>query len=152
MASDRYSISSGTIALPAASTRTIILLNPAVSEVAITELWVGFDMSAANLGCAVQLYRTTTLGTPTGTTATIVKENPSSSASQSSGLTNLSAEPTAIEIMRDVYIPPNGGAVIIEFPLGREPTGAAAGQRIGVRIITQSGVSPDVRSTIVWEE
>ncbi len=152
MASDRFSISTGSVALTAAATKSLILLNPAVSEVVITELWIGFDGSAAASGIGVQLYRVTTIGTPAGTTATIVKENPNSSATQSSGLTALTAEPTAVEVMRDIFIPPNGGAVIVQFPLGREPTGAAAGQRIGLRYITPAAVSPNARATIVWEE
>jgi hypothetical protein len=143
-------------ALTASTTVSLILLAPATNSFRVTELGISFDGSAAAAAIRVDLYRTTTLGSPTGTTATPVAVNNSqASIALSSGLTILTAEPSAVAVLRTWYVSPASGSLIVQFPLGREPdtTHLTSGtQSIGIRVVTPSGVTPHAASYIEFEE
>ncbi|MEK6443646.1 hypothetical protein [Pseudonocardia sp. T1-2H] len=151
-----YTVNSGSIALSASATKSLILLNPTITF-CVTEVGISFDSSASSAAVTVDLYRTTTLGAPAGTTATFVKENANADSSSSnataSSLVNLSAEPTAVEVIRSFFVQPFGGLVVLQFPLGREPqmTGTTT-QRLGLRVTTPGAVTPNVRSWFAIEE
>ena len=151
-----YTVNSGAVALSASATKSLILLNPTVTYI-LTELGISFDAAAAVAAVTVDLYRTTTLGSPAGTTATYVKENTqadsASSNATASSLVALSAEPTAVEILRSWYMQPFGGLVILQCPLGREPQmSGTSTQRVGIRVTTPTGVSPNAKSWFGVEE
>ena|ERR1700761_2956564 len=153
MAAPTYSVQSGPVALSASATKSLILINPAVVGFRAIELSVSFDSASAGTAVRVDVYRTTTLGSPAGTTGVLVKENaPLDTAAQSTALTALSVEPTAVEVLRSFYLTPAGGLVILQFPLGREPAAAGAGQRIGLRCVTPAAVSPNGLAVVVFEE
>jgi hypothetical protein len=138
----------GAITLTAAATKSLWLLNPVSDFFVLAQLAVSFNAAAASATVAIELYRTTTLGTPTGTTATFTKVNRVADAATptTTGLVNLTAEPTAVEILADWEIQPFGGLLDLQYPLQREPIGAAAGQRIGLRAVTPAATTPGVRS------
>lgn len=151
-----YTVNSGAIALSASATKSLILLNPTISYV-VTELGISFNAAAATAAVTVDLYRTTTLGSPAGTTATFVKENmgadTASSNATASSLVNLTTEPTTVEIIRSFYVQPFGGLVVLQFPLGREPqmTGTSS-NRIGVRVTTPASTTPSAEAWFAVEE
>lgn len=144
----------GAITLSASATKSLWLLNPATDFFVIAQFAVSFNASASSATVAVELYRTTTLGSPAGTAATFTKINRvgDAAAPTTTGLTNLSAEPTAVEVLADWEIQPFGGALDLQYPLQREPLAAAAGQRIGLRCVTPAAVTPGVRSYVWLDE
>jgi hypothetical protein len=149
-----YTINSGAVALSASATKSLILINPTTSYV-ITELGISFDSSASSAAVTVDLYRSTTIGSPAGTAATVVKENGSadSAASNTSSLVALTTEPTAVEILRSFYVQPYGGLVVLQFPLGREPQmSGTSTQRIGLRVTTPASVTPNAKAWLAFEE
>jgi hypothetical protein len=148
-----YSIQTGSVALSAAATKSMWLANPATDGFVPAEIGVSFDSSAAATAPRVDLYRTTTLGSPAGTSATIVKFNdPNSASATTTGLTALSAEPTAVEVLATWFVQPAGGLFVLQYPLGREPGAVAAGQRIGLRVVTATGVTPNCVSYLLFQE
>ncbi len=149
-----YSVTSGKVALSAAATKSLVLLNPATDAFKVVQIDVSFDSSTAGASIQVDLYRTTTLGTPTGTTGTVVKVSGVGdiAAAGTTALTALTAEPTAVEVIDSFFLTPQGGTFVLQYPLGREPMAAAAGNRIGVRAITPTGVSPNAICTIMFDE
>lgn len=149
-----YSTRTGLITLSASATKSLWLLNPATDFFLIAQMAVSFKATASSDTVAVELYRTTTLGTPTGSAATISKVNRigDAAAATTTGLTSLTAEPTAVEVLADWEIQPFGGLIDLQYPLQREPLSAAAGQRLGLRCTTPAAVTPGVRSYIWFDE
>jgi hypothetical protein len=145
---------SGSITLSASATKSLWLLNPATDFFVLAQFAVSFNASASSSTVAVELYRTTTLGSPTGTTATFAKVNRvgDAAAPTTTGLVNLTAEPTAVEVLADWEIQPFGGVLDIQYPMQREPIAASAGQRIGLRCTTPAATTPGVRSYVWFDE
>jgi hypothetical protein len=143
-----YTVQTGKTACTGNATKTMWLIAPGANVgFVLTEVAAAFDGAAAQQAILVELYRTTTVGSPAGTTGTAVKRSDEQADTvQSSSLVNLSAEPTAVEILRSWMIPPNGGALVEQFPLGREPRAKAGGGRIGMRYTTATGVTPNYES------
>lgn len=153
MSASTYVCASGSVALVASATKTIVLVNPAVVGIRLTEVGVSFDPAAAVVAPRVELYRVTTIGSPAGSGGVIVKANaPLDVASQSAALTNLTTEPTAVEVLRQWFIQPAGGLFVLQHPLGREPATSGAGARIGLRIVTAAAVTPNCSVYLEWEE
>jgi hypothetical protein len=149
-----YGTRTGLITLSASATKSLWLLNPVTDFFVLAQFAVSFNASASSATVAIELYRVTTIGTPTGTTATFAKVNRvgDAAAPTTTGLTNLTAEPTAVEVLADWEIQPFGGVLDIQWPLQREPIGAAAGSRIGLRATTPAATTPGVRSYVWLDE
>lgn len=97
----------------------------------------------------LQLIRQTTAGTASA--LTLVKWSDSDGDTiDASALHDFTAEPTAGDILSSVLVHPQTGYEIW-YPEGREPI-IGAGDRIGIRVITPSGVSPDATAPMVCEE
>jgi hypothetical protein len=146
-----YGTRTGSVALTASSTKSLWLLNPVTDFFLIAQVGISFDASAASAGVGIELYRTTTLGTPAGTAATITKINRIADAATpaTTGLTALTTEPTAVEVLADWFVQPFGGLFDVQYPLQREPLASAAAQRIGLRYVTPAAVTPNCRA-YVW--
>lgn len=148
-----YTVQTGSVALTAAATKTLLLLAPgAQDELCLTEMAISFDGASAATAIRVDLYRVTTLGSPAGTGGVFVKRDPNNGTPAAAALTALTAEPTAVEILRSWFVAPNGGALVLQYPLGREPVGATNGSRLGLRAVTPAGVSPNAVAYIEFEE
>lgn len=154
---NRYSMSTGKIStgtLAAAAAKSLILLNPVTDPGEIIEVLLGFGAVLDQADVAAELYRVTTLGSPAGTSGTVVKDNPSASAADWTGLVNLTTEPTAVEVIRSFYVPVQKGQSWWAFPLGREIDVLGAGSRVGLRLVNDGGSSMtavNCRATIAWE-
>lgn len=147
-----YSMRTGSFTTTAAATKSLILLNPVTNKFALVQFGVSFNASTAAAGIGIELVRVTTLGSPAGTTGTVVKVgHPSDQSASTTGLVQLTTEPTTYEVLQDWFVS-NTAGIDIQFPLGREPMAAAAGSRLGLRYTTASGVSPDCRAYMTWEE
>jgi hypothetical protein len=149
-----YGTRTGSTALTASATKSLWLLNPVSDFFLLAQFGISLDASAASAGVGVELYRTTTLGTPAGTAATITKVNRigDTAAATTTGLTVLTTEPTAVEVLADWFIQPFGGLFDVQYPLQREPLSAAAGQRIGLRYVTPAAVTPNCRAYVWFDE
>lgn len=149
-----YAVKTGSAAMTAASTKSVWLINPASDFFLIAQLSFSMDASAAAAGVGLELYRVTTIGTPAGTAYTPVKVNRQgdAAAATTTALITLTTEPTAVEILAEWFLQPFGGVIDLEYPLGREPLAAAAGNRIGLRYITPAAVSPNSRSYVWFDE
>lgn len=144
----------GAITLVASATKSLWLLNPVTDFFVIAQMAISFKATASSDTVAVELYRVTTIGTPAGTTATMTKINRVSDAANptTTGLVNLTTEPTAVEVLADWEVQPFGGLLDMQYPLQREPISAAAGARIGLRAVTPAGVTPGIRSYVWYDE
>ena len=149
-----YSVKTGSVALTAATTKSLWLLNPVGDFFLIAQFGVSMDASAAAAGVGFELYRVTTIGSAAGTTYVPVKVNRQgdAAAAGSTAVAPVTTEPTAVEIIAEWFLQPFGGLFDIQYPLGREPLGAAAGQRIGLRYTTPTGVSPNCRAYVFFDE
>jgi hypothetical protein len=154
MSAPTYVVNCAPVALTASTTKSLWLLNPAVVSFRLTEVGVTFDGSSAATAIRVDLYRTTTVGSATGTTFTVVKSNsPLDVAPQTTAQTIITTEPTAVELLRSWYLSPANGLMVLQFPLGREPSVANSGsQRLGLRCVVPASVSPNAVSYVEWEE
>lgn len=149
-----YTVQTGSVALSASATKSMWLVAPATVDFVVTEFSISFDSSAASTAVRVDLYRTTTLGSPAGTTGVLVpSNNPDGHAALSTALTALSAEPTTVQIIKSWFIQPCGGTYTLQHPLGREPAAAVTNAgRIGLRAVTPTGVTPNCVSYCEFEE
>lgn len=96
----------------------------------LIEWGIGFDATAAGTAL-VQLMRQTTDGTATA--ATEVLWDPDDPAASVTGFHSFTAEPTAGEVFAQYEVPENGGQIIMQYPLGREPRlDSATTSRIGL--------------------
>lgn len=153
MGASTYVVPSGSVTLSASATKSLWLINPATPGLRLTEVGISFDASTASVAPRVEIYRTTTLGSPAGTTTTPVRVNaPLEIAAQSTALTALTTDPTAVEVLRQWFVQPGGGLLVVQYPLGREPAAAGGGQRIGLRVITPAAVTPNAVSYGEFEE
>lgn len=133
----------------------MILLNPVTDAGVLTEAWVSFGAIVDQVEVAIELVRTTTVGSPAGTTGTVTKDDPNSAAANWTGLVALTTEPTTYEVLRDLgYVSINKGLLAWAWPLGREPMAAAGGNRIGLRIVNDgagSMTAVSYRAGLAWE-
>lgn len=114
----------GASTLSAATARSIMLLNSTANNFAITELGVSFDgVSSTGGQVLVELNSVTgaTTGTLTTQTPTQVRGWPSV-APMTTGRINYTVEPATQTTLRNWLVPMNS-ALIVQFPLGREPLG-----------------------------
>lgn len=140
-------------ALSANTTQTVLELKPATAvPIKITKVQVGFDGSAAAAGVRVQLIRQSTDGTGAATPPTPQKKDPGDRAAQCTVLHKLSAEGTLDAILDEQYVQPFGGVYLLQYPLDEEWHAIENGNRIAIRIITPSGVSPNFTASFDFEE
>ncbi len=156
--SARYTQNAGKITLTTSATAaSLILLQPGVSKVLVTEIGISLDGSAPSPSVRFDTYRVTTLGSPVGTggTQTPIQEDVNDGPSSTSALINLTTEPTTKVLMRSWYIQPFGGLFVLQFPLGREPVLASnshGGVGLGLQYTAANGVTCDCLCYIQFEE
>lgn len=136
------------VALVAATAKTVAqLAAPANQSVAVHGLSVTFDgVSNTAEPVLIELLRQTTAGTSTARNP--LKTKDTSTALQTTGGVNFTAEPTAGDVLRVFHVHPQAGAVI-PLPLEREIV-IAGGGRLGVRMTAPANVNTVV--TIDGEE
>lgn len=159
-----YVINTGAsaIALVAATAKTIMYVNAgASSNIDLCELCVGFDGVTASAVPALVEWTFSTKASNsvpgTGSTAFTPLQSRGwpTSASGNAGANTCTSEPTVQVSHRQWLVTPNGGLLIMQFPLGREPTGISSGAAIsGIQVacrVTAPAVV-NVRGYAEWEE
>jgi hypothetical protein len=140
-------------AVVAATAETLIQLRGSTTTNAqIRGWWVSCAGAVATLvPVRVRLLRQTTDGT--GSAATEVKLDPNSVAATCTAFHSFTAEPTAGEVIEDVYVPQYNGLYRVEYPdnvLDSPMLLAAATSRIGIEITSPDNLN--VLAGISWRE
>jgi hypothetical protein len=148
----QFNVNADAVALSAAATKSLWLLNPVTNKFLIKEIGVSFDQAAAEVAVKVQLCRVVTIGSAAGSAFTPSPYDPGTQAATTTALTNLTTEPTTYLPFKGWYIQPAGGLFVVQFPLGIEPPGLAAGARWGLRAITPTGVTSNCCAYVDFEE
>lgn len=125
------------------------------NQPSIVEFGISADATTGNLLVELGLLTAATAGTATAGTAQQVRGWPLQTSQQTSAY-NYTVEPTAYSIIaRQWILPMPFTPFIIQYPLGREPTGvitaATQGKMIGVRVTASTG-TPNVRAYFEAEE
>jgi hypothetical protein len=159
-----YLVSTGTsaVSLSAATAKTVMYTNAAAAnQPTFVELAISFDgVTASAVPALVEMvYGTKATNSTPGTgsttfTALQLRGWPTQTSSQASA-NNCSSEPTVLVPNRQWLVTPNGGLLLVQFPMGREPTGVASGAaisgiQVGVRCNAPAAVN--MRGYYEYEE
>ena len=126
-----YVVKTGTTAtaLVGATAKTVVnLIAAATKSALVTEFSISFDgVTASAVPVLVDLGYSTqaTAGTP-GTSPTPTQIRGRGTAALTAAV-DYSAEPTALTAFKHWLVTPNGGLLVIQFPLGRESQGDLSG-------------------------
>jgi len=159
-----YTVSTGTsaIALSAATAKTVAYINAAAAnQPSIVEFSVSFDgVTASAVPALIEIvYGTKASNSTPGTGSTSftplqVRGWPAQTSAQTAA-NNCSSEPTVLTAVKQWLLTPNGGLLVIQSPLGREPTAVASGtslsgNQVGLRVTAPAVVN--TRGYIEYEE
>lgn len=147
----------GAIPLAAATIKTVAAITAgAANQPSLVEAKISFDgISATGVPvlCEWISGTATTAGTSTAGTAKQVRGWPLQT-SQNSVAYNYTAEPTTLESFDKLFLTPNGGVLVMQYPLGREPTGlvtaATQFKVMGLRLTAPAAVNCHV--SLEYEE
>lgn len=147
----------GACALAAATAKTAVMIIAAsANQPALTQVAVSFDgVTASAVPVLVEMVTSTqgAAGTTTAQTP-IQKRGWPAQASQTTAGQTYTAEPTTLTVVDKWLLSPNGGIIILPFPLGREPTGvvtaATAAKGYGIRLTAPAIVN--VHVSVEFEE
>lgn len=134
-----YVVHSGgsAVALVAATRKTLFYLNAAAAnQPSFVEFAISFDgVTASAVPALVELvYGTKATNSVPGTGSTtftpLQLRGWVTQASAQTAANTVTAEPTVLTTIKQWLVSPNGGLLVIQAPLGREPTGVASGTAI----------------------
>jgi hypothetical protein len=147
-----YSITTeGEEALAAATAETLLQLNGVATCKAKVVQWsVSFDgVSATAEPVQVKLLRQTSTGA-SGSAASEIKWDPDNPTALLIGLHSFGTNPTAGDVLEHYEVHPQAG-IVIQYPLGREPTiDNATSSKLGIEVTSPAVVN--AVATLVWEE
>jgi len=132
MAKAGYTASTGTtVALSAATAKSVIgVSSPSTFGVDLKKLRIGFDgVTASAVPVLVELCVATFATNGPGTNSTSITPVQAYGRSIVAGFTaarNWTAEPTVLTPVDNWTLTPNGGLVILDFPLGDTPDSAVS--------------------------
>lgn len=143
---------SSAIALTGATAKTLMYVNTGAQvTAALVELCVGFDgVTASAVPALVELvYGTKASNSTPGTASTSFTPLQSRGwpvkTAASAAANTCTSEPTVLVAQRGVLLTPNGGLLVVQFPLGREPSGhniaSTSGLQLGVRATAPAAVN-----------
>jgi hypothetical protein len=136
--------------------KTVLALTVGTAnQPSLTEFGISSDGTTGSLFVEIGFLTGATAGTATAGTMQQIRGWPAQASAQSSAY-NYTVEPTAYTvIVRQLILPMPFTPFVLQFPLGREPTGivtaATAGKIIGVRVTASAG-TPNVRTYLESEE
>lgn len=144
-----YSVTSGSIALSAATAKTIIELAAGSAVSAdLVQASVSFDAATAAAGIVVELVRFTTTGTGTGYTPLKYNDAAQMMASVVTAKVNDTVEPGTPTVVESYFVPNTAGQ-FWQLPLGRELVLPPSGF-LGLRVTSAAVVN--VRGNFLFEE
>lgn len=145
----------GGFSYAANTTKTLLTVDaPAGRNITLTELGISADgTSGTALALRVELCRCTFATAGTSTAAvTGIQTRGDTTAAQSTGARDYTAEPTVLTTIRTWFVTPNMGLLGWQFPLGREPM-SAVGTGFALRVTNPTGgTTVNVRGYMEIEE
>lgn len=151
----KYAITTeGSRTLTAAATKTILeLIGDADVLAVLVEMGLSFAGAVStDVPILLELYQITATGT--GTALTEVKWGRGAGTAQVTGKVLHTVEPTKVDRLASWYVHPQGGNLLVQWPLGREPVicDGSAAQGLALVYTTAAGVSPACTGYMVVEE
>lgn len=144
----------GVVALVAATAKTVLAVVAAANApVRMVEASVSFDgVDATKVPVLVEFVQITMATAGTSSAATVKQIRGATRTTQATGARAFTAEPTVVTALKPRLLTPNGGLIIVQFPLGREPESviSASTEAIGLRLTAPFAVN--VRADIEFEE
>lgn len=143
-------------ALAANTTKTMLwVLGSANVNAALCELGISFNGTVSvDAPIRVELMRITAGGTAAATPTRYSWSRNAGTAQCTVGASN-SVEPTGSEIIGSWFVHPQGGNLLVQWPLGREPIicDGSASQGLAIRYTSPGTLSTtSYTGYIVWEE
>ena len=136
------------------TTKTLIeLMGGTAVKAELLEFGVAFNgVTSTDPPILVELWQITASGT--GTAATRVSAGRSAQTPTVTGKYNNTAEPTKGNRIGTWYLHPQGGSIVIQYPLGNEPVICDASTAQGLCLAFVSGTMTAASSTsyMVWRE
>ena len=141
--------------LTADTSSVMELLGAASVKAVLVEFGVSFNgTSATQAPILVRLRPITATGTGTACTETAFDR--SAPTAQCSAKYTMTAEPTMTANLNlgTWYVHPQGGSLVMQYPLGREPVvcDGSASQGIAIELTSASGVTPSCSAYMIWSE
>lgn len=122
----------------------------------LTEFSISFNgVSATQAPILVKLRQITATGTGTACTEVAVQRS-GKTAPQCQAKHTLTVEPTMVATVAlgQWYVHPQGGLLVVQYPLGREPVicDGVAAQGLALELTSASGVTPTAACHMTWDE
>lgn len=133
----RYTVeSNGDIALAAATAKTVLSYIASSGGVfRLIELSASFDgVTATAIPVTVELCRSTEAGAGTATSHTCAQSGGPTRTIQGTAKRNYTAEPTVLTVLKRWKVRPDGGLLVLQFPLGREPEQVVTVNALSLRV------------------
>jgi len=140
----RYTVeSNGDIALSAATAKTILnWISGSNALSRVVELSVSFDgVTSTAEPVTVELCSSTQATAGTSTSHTIAQSGGPTRTAQGTAQRNYTAEPTVLTVLKRWLIRADGGLLLIQFPLGREPEQITTADGLCVRCTAPATVN-----------
>lgn len=154
MAQRGYSTNTeGAVALAAATAKTILGVKAGTAFAVQLKSWsVGFDgINSAAVPVLVELCAATFATNAPGTNSTSTTIDQRYGRALTHGMTagkTWTTEPTVLTPLDEVLLTPNGGLLVVQFPLGQEPD-SALGEGFVIRCNAVAAVN--VRGSVAFE-
>lgn len=122
----------------------------------LVEFSISFNgTSATQAPILVKLRQITATGTGTACTE-VADQRTGKTAPQCQAKHTLTAEPTMVATVAlgQWYVHPQGGLLMVQYPLGREPVicDGSASQGLALELTSASGVTPTAAAYLKWDE
>ena len=142
----------GAEALAAATAETLLnLVNATNGIVRIPELSVSFDgIVATAVPVLIELMNSTQSVAGTSSAATIRQLRGPTRTVQATARHSYTVEPEVLTELKSWLLTPNGGLLVIQFPLGREPEQHSTADGLALRLTAPAGVN--ARGYMEFEE
>lgn len=142
----RYQVdTNGDIALVAATAKTIMnVINAANSLIRLIEFSVSFDgVTASAEPVEVELGLSTQAGAGSGSTSHTILQTggPLRTVQATAQRDYATTEPTVITILKRWRVRADGGLLVVQFPLGREPEQTATADGLLLRLTAAAAVN-----------
>lgn len=153
MAKTGYSaVTGGAVALTAATAKSVLgVKGHANFGVDLKKFRLGFDGITAAVPVTVELCYATFATNSPGTASSSVTPSQNYGRVTAAGVTagkTWTTEPTALTVLDEWLLSPNGGLVLFDFPLGDTPDSAVAE---GFVLRLTAAATVNVRASMWWE-
>lgn len=121
---NQYNVIADAVALAAGVAKSVVaVVGPATTRHKIKAVTFAFSgVTATDAPVLVELCRSTQATAGTSTASTPVAVDAADPAALCAGAKNYTAEPTVLTPMFRTRVTPVGGTIVLQFPLGDEPT------------------------------